>query len=376
MTARSVLVFVLVMSSLVGLGHYYLYRRLVLKPGLRGTARAVAITAIALLAVAMPVTLMLSRSLAPSARWLFLLGYGWMGLAFLLLISLAATDLVRVVVRLFEGAPSPERRAFLGRVSAIAASAIALSLGAWGAVTAFAPSVRRVSVSLRRLSQSMSGTRIVQLTDVHVGPTIDRAFVESIVATANALAPDIVVITGDLVDGSVERLRDAVAPFGQLRAKHGVFFVTGNHEYFSGVDAWVTHLRTLGIVVLRNERVRIGGDDGFDLAGVDDFRSRTHDVAKALEGRDAQRELVLLAHQPKSVFDAKKHGVGLQISGHTHGGQIFPWNLLVMLDQPVVQGLARFGDTQVWVSRGTGYWGPPMRIGAEPEITEITLTTA
>lgn len=368
-----VAVFVAVMTALVGLSHLYLYRRLVVQPGLQGRARRAVTIGVVALAASLPLCLLLGRALAPSGRALFVVGYGWMGLAFLLMVSLALTDVARLIARAVQGAPSPERRRFLGRASATVASLAAGTLGAWGVAEALSPVVRRVQVRLRRLSPAMSGTRVVQLTDVHVGPLIQAGFVERVVAATHALAPDLVVITGDLVDGSVARLASEVAPLGRLRARHGVYFVTGNHEYFSGADAWVEHLRGLGIVVLRNERVRIGGDDGFDLAGVDDFRARTHDVAAALRGRDPQREVVLLAHQPRSVHEAARHGVGLQISGHTHGGQIFPWGLLVALEQPVVEGLARFGETQVWVSRGTGTWGPPMRVGAPPEISEITL---
>ncbi len=366
-------VFVGLITAIVALSHLYLYRRLVVQPGLPPRARRVVAAGLALLAVSTPTSLLLGRALAPSARALFFVGYGWIGVAFLLMLALAVSDLVRLGARVWEGAPSPERRRFFGRVSALTASGVAGTLGAWGVVEALTPVVRRVQVSLKRLSPAMSGTRVVQLTDIHVGPLIQAGFVERIVAATNALEPDLVVITGDLVDGSVARLAPELAALGRLRARHGVYFVTGNHEYFSGVDAWVEHLRGLGIVVLRNERVRVGGEDGFELAGVDDYRSRTHDVAAALRGREPDREVVLLAHQPKSVHEAARHGVGLQISGHTHGGQIFPWGLLVALDQPVVQGLARFGETQVWVSRGTGTWGPPMRVGAPPEISEITL---
>jgi hypothetical protein len=165
-----------------------------------------------------------------------------------------------------------------------------------------------------------------------------------------------------------------------LRAKHGVFFVTGNHEYYSGAEEWCTELTRLGIRVLRNERVSIGdATDSFDLAGVDDHSAKRfggghgEDLPKALLGRDPARELVLLAHQPKTIILAQDHGVGLQLSGHTHGGQIWPWTYLVRLQQPVVAGLARFGKSFVYVSRGTGYWGPPMRLGAPSEITELTL---
>jgi hypothetical protein len=215
---------------------------------------------------------------------------------------------------------------------------------------------------------------------MHVGPTIGRAFVEDVVREANALVPDMIVITGDLVDGTVEQLRDLVAPLRDLRAPDGVFFVTGNHEYYSGADAWIAHLRTLGIRILRNERVAIR--DLFDLAGVDDARSRGmapghgQDVPRALAGRDASRPVVLLAHQPKALKDAVPAGVDLQLSGHVHGGQMVPFNWLARLDQPVVAGLHRIEKTWVYVSTGTGYWGPPMRVGPGAEVTRIELVVA
>ncbi len=196
--------------------------------------------------------------------------------------------------------------------------------------------LKEVGVRLKRLPRALQGTTIVQLTDVHVGPTIRRGFVEEIVARTNALAPDLVVITGDLVDGSVEELREHVAPLANLRARYGVFFVTGNHEYYSGAEEWCEELPRLGIRVLRNERVVIGeGKDSFDLAGIDDAHAYQYgnghgaELERAVAGRDPERELVLLAHQPKALFGAVKHGVGLQLSGHTHGGQLWPWKYLV-----------------------------------------------
>ena len=220
----------------------------------------------------------------------------------------------------------------------------------------------------------------MQLTDVHVGPTIGREFVASVVREANALAPDMVVITGDLVDGTVEQLRELVEPLRDLRAPDGVFFVTGNHEYYSGADAWIAHLTTLGIRVLRNERVRIR--DAFDLAGVDDARSRGlapghgEDVPRALAGRDPSRAVVLLAHQPRTLKEAVAAEVDLQLSGHVHGGQMVPFNWLARLDQPVVAGLHLIEKTWVYVSTGTGYWGPPMRVGSGAELTRIELVSA
>jgi predicted MPP superfamily phosphohydrolase len=241
--------------------------------------------------------------------------------------------------------------------------------------------VRRLAVTLPRLPRRLDGLTVVQLTDIHLGPTIGRAFIESIVARTNALVPDVIAITGDLIDGTVAELADAVAPLAELRARHGVYFVTGNHEYFSGATPWIAELTRLGVRCLRNERVSIGdGDASFDLAGVDDHSGARSGEAghgenldKALANLDPAREVVLLAHQPRSVFAASRFGVGLQISGHTHGGQIWPFSYLVRLQQPFIAGLHQHRDTQIYVSRGTGYWGPPMRLGAPAEITQIVL---
>jgi len=188
-----------------------------------------------------------------------------------------------------------------------------------------------------------------------------------------------IVITGDLVDGTVEQLRAHVEPLRELRAPDGVFFVTGNHEYYSGADAWIAHLRALGIRVLRNERVDIRG--AFDLAGVDDasahrmLAGHRQDVTKALAGRDPSRAVVLLAHQPKALGDAVRCDVDLQLSGHVHGGQMVPFNWLARIDQPVIKGLHRVARSWIYVSTGTGYWGPPMRIGPGAELTDIELVS-
>ena len=240
--------------------------------------------------------------------------------------------------------------------------------------------IQSVRVALSRLPKKLEGFVVAQITDVHVGPTIGRGFIEEIVRKTNELSPDVVVITGDLVDGSVAELREHVAPLAGLKAPHGVFFVTGNHEYYSGADAWIAHLGTLGVRVLRNEHVQIGGADGFDLAGIDDASASGNghgpDLRKALVGRDESRACVLLAHQPKGIALADVLGVDLQLSGHTHGGQMIPWNFLVRLQQPFVAGLHKLARAQIYVSCGTGYWGPPMRVGAPAEITEIELVPA
>jgi uncharacterized protein len=383
------LVFVTVVLSLAVGIHYYLWVRLVRDPGLTGIWRVVATAALFLLAAGMPLALYLGRRHPQAGSALAWPAFVWMGLMFLLFVSFVGVDLVRLAAWLARGPRSapldPGRRLVAARLAAGAVSALSGSLTAVAVRAATGPvAVRRVEVTLARLPRMQDGLRIAQITDVHVGPTIGRAFVEDLVRRVNALAPDVVAITGDLVDGTVAELGAAVAPLAELRARHGVFFVTGNHEYFSGAEPWLAELSRLGVRVLRNERVSIGvGADAFDLAGVEDrsaerFGGPPHEeaMARALGDRDPAREVVLLAHQPRSFAEAKRHGVGLQLSGHTHGGQVWPFGLIVRLSQPFIAGLHREGDAQIYVSRGTGYWGPPMRLGAPAEITEVVLRRA
>ncbi|HKO51211.1 MAG TPA: metallophosphoesterase [Polyangiaceae bacterium] len=382
--------FLTIMITLTGSAHYYLWSRLVRDPGLPApVTRALSYTLIFLF-VAIPASLFVRHSaFSGAASALVWLAMTWLGLLLFLTLAVGAADLARGlwhVSRTWQDAEPllPERRQVIARLLAGTAALVAGSLGLWSLRSGLGRvAVKRVEVALARLPPALSGTRIVQLSDVHVGPTIHRSFIEIIVQQCNSLAPDLVVITGDLVDGSVEELREHVAPLADLNAKYGVFFVTGNHEYYSGAAEWCSELERLGVRVLRNERVSIGSESAsFDLAGVDDHSAKGfgdghgQDLPKALHGRDLTRELVLLAHQPRTIFEAKDHGVGLQLSGHTHGGQLWPWTYLVRLQQPVVAGLARFGESLVYVSRGTGYWGPPMRLGAPSEIAELTLRCA
>jgi predicted MPP superfamily phosphohydrolase len=242
------------------------------------------------------------------------------------------------------------------------------------------PQVVEVPIALARLPAALAGFSIVQISDVHVGPTVGARFVRDVVERVNALEPDLVAITGDLVDGRAGVHGPGIEPLAELRSRHGTYYVTGNHEYYWGVDDWLPRFRDIGLNVLRNQRVAIErGGAALDLAGIDDHESRRwrgHGPAleRALDGRDASRPVVLLAHQPRQVHTARRHRVDLQLSGHTHGGQIWPWHGAVRLQQGgLIAGHYRFGDTQLYVSRGTGYWGPPIRIGAPAEISRITL---
>jgi uncharacterized protein len=372
------IVFLVIALSLIGGLHYYFWARLVRDTALPAPWRQLATGLLCALGLSIPATMVLWRGHHPVRDLLSWPAFVWMGMLLILTLVVFGTDVVRLLVHASGGARDPERRLLLQR--ALGAGAATLS-AALGGLALFQGTrrvqVREIEVTLPRLPKALDGFTIVQLTDIHVGgQTIHRQFIEEMVATTNSLAPDVVAITGDLVDGSVEELRDQVAPLASLRATQGVYFVTGNHEYYAGVDEWMAHLPTLGVRVLRNERVTVGdGTHTFDLAGIDDWSGRP-DLPRALDGRDAGRELVLLAHQPRAIHQAAAHGVGLQLSGHTHGGQIWPWNFAVRLQQPYVAGLARHKETQLYVSRGTGYWGPPMRLGAPAEITRIKLRAA
>jgi predicted MPP superfamily phosphohydrolase len=247
-----------------------------------------------------------------------------------------------------------------------------------GLAQARCPRVRRVAIPVENLPAELDGYRIVQWSDVHVGPTIRRRFVESLVERTNALGADAVVITGDLVDGYLDELREQVAPLAGLHARDGVFFVTGNHEYYWRASEWVAELQHLGLTFLKNShRVIQRGQARLVLAGITDPVGRyTHksDPDAALAGAPADAFKVLLSHRPQAANDADRLGVGLQLSGHTHGGQFFPFNLVIRFFQPIVAGLHRVGQTWLYVSRGTGYWGPPSRLGVHGEITLLELT--
>ncbi|MFC5431583.1 metallophosphoesterase [Paraburkholderia denitrificans] len=244
--------------------------------------------------------------------------------------------------------------------------------------------VRAVDVPIRGLPAALDGLTIVQLSDIHVGSTIKHDYVEAIVRAVNRLEPDIVAITGDVVDGSVARLASDTAPLGRLAAHYGVYVVTGNHEYYSGADAWIAEFRRIGLTVLMNQHVVIEHRGArLVLAGVTDYSAdhfdpaQRSDPAGALAGAPADVDTrVLLAHQPRSAHAAADAGFTLQLSGHTHGGQIFPWNFLVRLQQPFTAGLSKLGSLWVYTSRGTGYWGPPKRLGAPSEITQVRLVGA
>ncbi|HEV7241265.1 MAG TPA: metallophosphoesterase [Thermoanaerobaculia bacterium] len=305
-------------------------------------------------------------------------GYATLALFSTLFVLVFVGDVMRGAYMLARWAISARTWPMLDpRVMSLTILGAAGALSLVGLVQARCPRVRRVDVPIDDLPPELEGYRIVQWSDVHVGPTIRRPFVQSLVERTNALNADAIAITGDLVDGPMEDLRDEVAPMRELRARDGVFYVTGNHEYYWSAGQWIAHLQSLGLDFLKNEhRVISRGDARVVIAGVTDPVGRdTHkqDPDRALAGAPSDAVKVLLSHRPQTAQAASHLGVDLQLSGHTHGGQFFPFNLIIRRFQPIAKGLHRVGRTWLYVNRGTGYWGPPSRLAVGGEITVIEL---
>jgi predicted MPP superfamily phosphohydrolase len=389
--------FFLVWIALIGLAHWYIGRRVIHSAAWKGTRKRLAWTTVVLVffSLLMPFIFFANRSQSASLDVLAWIGYVVMGFVSLLFSFLLLRDLTLLLRRVYDGVShffrkatgsdtssiDKDRRRFLTHATNIAAIGLAASASGFGFCEARRrATIESVDVALPNLPPSFEGTRIVQFTDLHVGPTIKRNFVERVAEQIAELSPDMIVFTGDLVDGTVSWLQDDVAPLRELRAPLGKYFVTGNHEYYSGANAWVDEARRLDFDVLMNEhRIIQKGSNGIILAGITDYSggdflpSHRSNPAAAFAGAPRGMTRILLAHQPRSIFVAMAERPDLQISGHTHGGQFFPWNHLATLNQPYIKGLHRHYTAQIYVSRGTGYWGPPVRLGIPPEITLITL---
>ena len=330
--------------------------------------------------------------------WVAYLSLGFFSLVFVFLVirdlallitagAAKAATFIRTI--LGEGAAShdpsnPDRHRFLVHSMNMGILGITGILSGYGIYEARRnPRIVTVTIPLHHLPGDLDGFRIVQITDIHAGTTIKRGFVQSIVNTARSISCDVIVFTGDCADGSADSIRDDVAPLAELSAPCGTYFVTGNHEYYSGVESWIEEMERLGYRVLLNEHSIIQrGTSSILLAGVTDYNggqflaSHASSPETARDGAPSCDVSILLAHQPRSIFKASHAGYDLQISGHTHGGQYVPWNFLVSLQQPYISGLHLHESTWIYVSRGTGYWGPPLRGGVPSEITVITLARA
>ncbi|MET4923864.1 metallophosphoesterase [Streptomyces sp. PSRA5] len=414
----SALFVALVLPVLAGV-HYYVWRRMVRDTTTPGSAWRRGGTALIvllglLLVAAPPGERALPAPLATAVGWP---GFVWMAGILYLALALLVGEVFRVILLRVErrrataaatvpatpgtdsvsgtGSPEPasatdspepasaaplhpSRRLFVGRAVALASGAAATATVGYGAYTALGPPrIKHITVPLARLDPAAHGFRIALISDIHLNVLVGRDRTRQLVDLLNGTEPDLVALVGDLVeDADVADQGRAAEPLADLRATHGAFFVTGNHEFYSGAAQWVRFVRELGLRTLRNERVAL---PGFDLAGVDDESGAEHDEGPdyeaALGGRDRDRAVVLLAHQPAQVDEAARYGVDLQLSGHTHGGQLWPFTHLMGLADPNVAGLSRHGDTLLYVTRGTGFWGPPVRLGAEPDITVLELTS-
>lgn len=411
--------FILLLGVVCALAHFYLWLRLVRDTTRRGgPGRRWGTAGLPAAFVVMVSAIVITRDASPGiAALLAWPGYLWLGLMFYLTLWLGLLEIPRVLVSrraarqaaveepvsepvrelqpVLDGGggqppvdhPEPEprtdpvtnRRVFIARSLALASGLGTAATVGYGAIEALgAPEVTTVPVTLGRLDPSLSGFRIAVVSDIHLGPLLGRSHTERVVRLINEQRPDLVAIVGDLVDGTVQSLGKAAAPLRDLDSRYGNYFVTGNHEYYSGVQPWLSELERLDVRPLRNEWVAIQqGDAVLDLAGVNDVTGRGFDdgpdFEKALTGRDTSRPVVLMAHQPVQVEESVRHGVDLQLSGHTHGGQMFPFHLAVPLQQPMVAGLKKFDDTWVYTTRGAGFWGPPVRVGSSPEISIMEL---
>ncbi|MDT8339208.1 MAG: metallophosphoesterase [Sulfurimonas sp.] len=317
---------------------------------------------------------MLARYYVDTPGWLYFLFSVPIGVLFLLFWSAVVYDISRLLLSF---APiSQHRRNFLKKSLDVTSMAAAATLTLKSIYNAKFVEVQKVTIEIKNLKKPY---KILQLSDIHIGGLIDKSFIEEIVQKANALNPDIVVITGDLIDVDVLAAKETLMELAKLNSKFGTYYIVGNHEYFHNVEKIISAVKSLGIRVLENENLYIGEDgEGFNLAGVYDifgYRAKKYmpNLQKAIKNTKDVPTL-LLAHQPRFIYEVTG-GVDLMLSGHTHGGQLYPFKFLVQLQQPYVSGLHRHNENlQIYVNKGTGFWGPPMRLGASSEITEIIIT--
>ena len=382
-------VFLSVVMVVLAGTHLYFYLRLVRDTALSTPWPRVFRWVLLGLAVSLVLTFPLSRLLDPPwGRLALFVPYLWMGSIFYLVVLLLGADVVRLLLWLAGKIgwggwllADPHHQVRFARVVALVVLAVTLVIDVVALVTAWLPPrLRRFEVQLPGLGRALAGTRVVQLTDLHLGTTLGREYLEEVVERVAALEPDLVVLTGDAVDGLAGRRAYMVQPLARLHPPLGKYFVTGNHEFYSDWLAWRPVFEKLGFELLDNRcRTISRGDASLRLAGVYDFDGGRFDPAwrpdldRALAGCPGTGPLLLLSHQARIVEAAAARGVDLVLAGHSHGGQIWPWSYLVLMQQPVIAGLHRFGSTWLYVSQGTGFWGPPLRFLTRSEITLIVL---
>ncbi|MGN6751925.1 MAG: metallophosphoesterase [Intrasporangium sp.] len=371
-------VFVVVVAAVLAALTYLLYRRLAVAPRWpTGVRRSIGgVLGVGWVAVLGGFAVQGGELDPARFRWLAWLGMTWVAVSWYLLLGACLLGIACLVTRLLRR----DRRPVL-RAGSVAVGLLAVGTTAYGLGEAAMPAVTPVTVASADLPAAATGTRIALVTDLHVGPVRDATFTRRVVEAVNAAKPDLVVLGGDLADGRVAQVGAALAPLADLDAPLGVVAVSGNHEYLSGEpDQWLALWERLGITVLRNSNVAVAQRGAhLTVAGMTDPQGgpfgAAPDAAAALAGAAADGFTLLVAHQPRQAFDVQGKGVDLQLSGHTHGGQLWPFTYLVRLQQPMISGRAMIGDVPVLTSRGAGAWGPPVRVLAPPEIPLITLNT-
>ena len=378
-TMGFIIFFTIVLGVYFG-GNFYIYKRALQALHAGGPLLLLVKLFLLLLILAFPVGRLMDRFCRCEASYyITLAGSFWLGAMLYFFLSLVLIDLLRAINHYFNLFPQVIRYNAIttGRVLFVCVLTLVSTVLVLGYRSARNINVTQTDISLERLSPQNNAFNIVQISDVHLGTIVDKERLIEIVDKVNALNPDLVLITGDLVDENVAKLEDMVEPLSKIQSHRGVFGVTGNHEFYAGVDDAVRFMEQAGVCVLRNRYVAI--DSILNLVGVDDitgqrqFGTSNPSLEAIMKGMDKSLPTILMNHTPVNLEDAEAAGIDLQLSGHTHKGQLFPLSLVTDAVYTVHSGYARLGRMQIYVSNGVGTWGPPIRVGAPPEIVQIKL---